>query len=67
MTGLDTPCLPGVSAREGSLSTATWIEAGVPEHILWMQSGLAQTKAARVYMHLRSPTLLYDTWKAFGL
>ena len=65
MTGLDTACFPGVSARKGSLSTA--IEAGVPEHILWMQSGHAQTKAARVYVHLRSPTQLYDTWKAFGL
>ena len=65
LTGLDTTCFSGVSARKGGLSTA--IEAGVPEHILWMQSGHAQTKAARVYVHLRSPTLLYDTWKAFGL
>jgi hypothetical protein len=65
LTGLDTACFSGVSARKGGLSMA--IEAGVPEHILWMQSGHAQTKAARVYVQLGSPALLYDTWKAFGL
>ena len=65
LTGLDTSCFSGVRARKGGLSTA--IEANVPEHILWMQSGHAQTKAARVYVQLRSPALLYDTWKAFGL
>jgi hypothetical protein len=65
LAGLDTSCFSGVSARKGGLSTA--IEAGVPEHILWMQSGHAQTKAARVYVQLGSPALLYDTWKAFGL
>jgi len=39
----------------------------VPEHILWMQSGHAQDAAARRYVRLGSPALLYDTWAAFGL
>ena len=63
--GLDTSAFTGVCARRGGLSTA--IEAGVPEVILWMQSGHAQDKAARVYVALSSTTLLYDTWRAFGL
>ena len=55
----------GISARKGGLSTA--IEAGVPEPILFMQSGHGQSKAARAYMNLNSPALLFDTWAAFGL
>jgi hypothetical protein len=35
--GFDTTLFSGISARRGGLSTA--IEAGVPEHTLWMQSG----------------------------
>ena len=35
--GYDTSLFSGISARRGGISTA--IEAGVPEAILWMQSG----------------------------
>ena len=63
--GFDTTLFSGISARRGGLSTA--IEAGVPEHILWMQSGHAQDVAAQRYVQLGSPALLYDTWAAFYL
>ena len=63
--GLDTSLFSGISARKGGLSTA--IEAGVPEAILWMQSGHAQDVAARRYVALQSPALLYRTWESFGL
>ena len=63
--GYDPEWFSGVCARRGGLSTA--IEAKVPEHVLWMQSGHAQTVAARTYVELNSPTLLYDTWAAFNL
>jgi hypothetical protein len=63
--GYDTALFSGISARRGCLSTA--IEAGVPEHILWMQSGHAQDVAARRYVQLGSPALLYDTYAAFRL
>ena len=63
--GFDTSLFSGISARRGGLSTA--IERGVPEHILWMQSGHAQDVAARRYVQLNSPALLYSTWAAFGL
>ena len=63
--GFDTSYFSGISARKGGLSTA--IEAGVPEHILWMQSGHAQDVAARRYVQLNSPALLYRTYEAFGL
>ena len=49
----------GISARKGGLSTA--IEAGVPEAVLFMRSGHGQSKAARVYVDLGSPALLFDT------
>ena len=49
----------------GSLTVA--IEAGVPEHILWMQSGHAQDRAARRYVRLTNPDCLYDTWCASRL
>ena len=42
-------------------------QGGVPEHILWMQSGHAQDVAARRYVQLNSPALLYRTYEAFGL
>ena len=54
-----------ISARRWGLSTA--IEAGVPEAILWMQSGHAQDLAARRYVELNSPALLYRTYEAFDL
>jgi hypothetical protein len=63
--GVDTTAFSGVSARRGGLSTA--IEAGVPEIILWMQSGHAQSRAARSYVALQSPSLLYKTWDASDL
>ena len=56
--GMDTSVFSGVCARRGGRSTA--IEAGVPEHILWMQSG-HQNLAGRSYVQLQSPPLLYDT------
>ena len=63
--GVDTTAFSGVSCRMGGLTTA--IEAGVPEHILWMQSGHAQDRAARRYVRLTNPDRLYDTWRAFRL
>lgn len=63
--GVDTAAFTGVCARRGGLSTA--IEAGVPEAVLWMQSGHAQSRAARQYVTLHSPELLYATWEAFRL
>ena len=55
----------GVSARKGGLSTA--IDAGVPEAILFLQSGHGQAKAARNYIHMQEPRRLLETYEAFGL
>ena len=55
----------GVSARKGGISTA--IDAGVPEPILFLQSGHGQAKAARNYMQLGDPRRLLETFEAFGL
>ena len=63
--GFNTTGFSGISARKGGLSTA--IEAGVPEAILWMQSGHAADVAARRYVSLNSPALLYRTYEAFDL
>ena len=63
--GYDTTQFSGISARKGGLSTA--IEGGVPEPILWMQSGHAQDVAARRYVQLNSPALLYKTYESFNL
>jgi hypothetical protein len=63
--GYNTALFSGISARRGGLSTA--IEAGVPEAILWMQSGHAQDVAARRYVQLGSPNLLFRVWEAFKL
>ena len=65
MIGVDTPSFSGVCCRMGGLTVAT--EAGVPENILWMQSGHAQDRATRRYVHLTNPDRLYDTWRAFQL
>ena len=65
LIGVDSAAFSGVCARRGGLSTA--IEAGVPEAILWMQSGHAQDKSARRYVKLLAPDLLYATWAAFQL
>ena len=63
--GVDTTSFSGASCRMGGLTTA--IEAGVPEHVLWMQSGHAQDRAARRYVRLTNPDRLYDTWRSFRL
>ncbi len=63
--GVDTVAFSGASRRMGGLTVA--IEAGVPEHSLWMQSGHAQDRAARRYVRLTNPDRLYDTWRAFRL
>jgi len=63
--GISAGHFSGACARTGGISTA--IEAGVPEVILWMQSGHSQSRSARSYITLNSPKLLYDTWGAFQL
>jgi hypothetical protein len=63
--GVDESNFTSVSARRGGLSTA--IAARVPEVLLWMQSGHAQSRAARRYVTLSSPSLLYRTGEAFSL
>jgi hypothetical protein len=69
--GVNTTYFFSISVRRGGLSTA--IEAGVPEAIaailchLLMQSGHAQDVAARRYVELNSPALLYKTYKSFDL
>ena len=57
----------GVCARRGGITKA--IEAGVPEHVLWMQSGHTQDKAARQYVVLNTtnPDLLFQTFRAFNM
>ena len=65
LAGLDRRDFAGVCARRGCISTA--IEANVPEAILWLQSGHAQSRSARVYINLTKPDLLFATWEAFGL
>ena len=63
--GADTRDFSGVCARRGCISAA--IEAGVPEAILWLQSGHAQSNSARSYIKLTRPELLFATWAAFDL
>ena len=64
--GCDTSVFSGVCARRGGLFTA--IEAGVPEPILWLQSGHAQSRSAsRTYIRLSNPKLLFATWRSFHL
>ena len=65
LMGIDTHFFSGICARKGGLSTA--IENGMPEEIVWMQSGHANSPAARRYVELGSPALLYRTWEAFKL
>jgi hypothetical protein len=63
--GVRSPAFTGASCRMGGLTVAT--EAGVPESIMWMQSGHAQDRAARRYVRLTNPDRLYDTWRAYKL
>ena len=65
LIGVDSTSYSGASCRMGGLTVAT--EAGVPESIMWMQSGHAQDRAARRYVRLTNPDRLYDTWRAFRL
>ena len=65
LAGADTRDFSGVCARRGCISTA--IEAGVPEAVIYLQSGHALSTSARCYMKLTKPDLLYATWEAFGL
>ena len=63
--GVSTTSFSGASGRMGGLTVP--VEAGVPEHILWMQSGHAQDRAARRFVRLTNPDRLYNTWRAFNL
>ena len=63
--GADTRDFPGVRARRGCISTA--VETGVPEAILWLQTGHAKSVSARSYIKLSKPDLLFSTWAAFNL
>ncbi len=65
LIGVDTTAFSGVCCRMGGLTVAT--EAGVPEKILWIQSGHAQDRAALRYVRLTNPDRLYDTWRSFQL
>ena len=65
LIGVDSTSYSGASCRMGGLTVAT--EAGVPESIMWMQSGHAQDRAARRYVLLTNSDRLYDTWRAFRL
>ena len=58
--------VPRLIARKGGL---TAIAAGVPEEIVYLQSGHGMRRAARACMHLLDPAraLLFATYQAFGL
>ena len=55
----------GISTRKGGITIA--IEAGVPEEILFLQSGHGQTHTARRYMNFTNPASLFETFQAFDL
>jgi hypothetical protein len=63
--GVNSSAFSGVSCRMCGLTVAA--EAGVPESIMWMQSGHAHSMAARRYVRFTDPDRLYDTWRAFRL
>ena len=65
LAGADRSQYSGVSARRGCITTAT--EAGVPEEVLWLQSGHAGGSSSRRYVNLTDPALLFQTWAAFRL
>ena len=65
LAGADKSQYSGVSARRGCITTAT--EAGVPEEVLWLQSGHAGGSSSRRYVNLSDPALLFQTWAAFRL
>ncbi len=63
----DNPDFTSMSCSMGGLTVAT--EAGVPESILWMQSGHAQLgrAAGRRYVRLTDPDRLYDRCPVTGV
>jgi hypothetical protein len=63
LVGVNTQFFSCICAKKGDLTTA--IEKGVPEEIVWMQSGHANSPADRRYVDFGSPALLYRTWEAF--
>ncbi len=65
LAGADKIQFPGVSARHGYITTATG--AGVPEEVLWLQSGHAGGSSSRRYANLSDPALLFQTWAVFRL
>ena len=65
LAGADTRGFSGVCARRGCITTA--IEAGVPEAVLWLQSGHGSDRSSRTYINLHDPALLFQTWAAFRL
>ena len=65
LAGADKKQYSGVSARRGCITTAT--ESGVPEEVLWLQSGHAGGSSSRRYVNLADPALLFRTWAAFRL
>ena len=63
--GADPAYFSGISTRKGGITIA--IEAGVPEEILFLQSGHGQTRASRRYMNFTDPARLFETVQAFDL
>ncbi len=51
--------------RRGGISAA--LAARVPEPILFLQSRHGSNCAARNYMVLKNPNVLYESYLAFGL
>ena len=48
-------------------SYATETEAKVPEAVLWLQTGHAQTRSSRAYIKLAKPYLFFATWASSHL
>jgi integrase len=65
MLEVDTKHFSGLSMRRGGISAG--LVAGVPEPILFLQSGHGSNCAARNYMVPRNPHILFETYDAFGL
>ena len=62
---VDTKHFSGLSMRRGGISAG--LAARVPEPILFLQSGHGSNCAARSYMVPRDPSVLFETYNAFGL
>ena len=63
--GVHSSSFTSISCRMGGLTAAS--KAGVPESIMWMQGGHAQSMATRRYVRLTDPNRPYDTWRAVRL